>query len=424
MSMPRAVRHINEARLLTALLHDGPQSRADLARTLGLTRSTAGNLIAGLEDIGLVTAHGQDKVNGSDGMARDAGRPGALFTLRGEHSYFLGMELGVGYLRSALMDLNGAIVARHSVIWAHDAYGCHATAPDPDWLARRIAAATRQILEGVPPETPSGAADRLRGVCISVPGLVAGNGVVLRAPKLCWSNVPLLSLLRDHMPDVASISIENDANAFALSLMGDLRAKGIRDALFFWIETGVGGAIMCNGTLIRGAHGFAGEFGHLLTGAGLDMLSSVDGPERMEDVVGLDGVLADRHLRTAADPAGRMMTIERFLARVARNDPDAVSRLDRWSTSLAAALATLSSALDPHAIYLGGPGARLFLTTRDQVLDRLRGMQLTGSPMPRIMVSDLGEDAPSLGCAMMLHEQYLAIDESLVFGKAGRIGVA
>jgi predicted NBD/HSP70 family sugar kinase len=99
-----------------------------------------------------------------------------------------------------------------------------------------------------------------------------------------------------------------------------------------------------------------------------------------------------------------------------------MSRLGLWSKALASTLATLSSAFDPKPIYLGGPGAQLFPAARDQVIDQMRHMQLAGSPMPEIVVSDLGQDAPCLGCAMMLHEQYLAIDETLVFGKFGRVG--
>jgi predicted NBD/HSP70 family sugar kinase len=416
MSMPRAVRHINEARLITALLRKGPQSRPDLARMLGLTRSTTGNLISGLEALGFVTTKEIGADHDRTDMARDVGRPGALFALRGMHSYFLGMELGVGYLRAALMDLTGAIVARRFDAWMSDSDHCHGPSPDPDWLAGRIAAMARQILNEVETDGPDMAAERLRGLCISVPGLVTADGVILRAPKLGWSNVPFVSLLRDHMPDVPAIAIENDANAFALSQIGALRAQGIRDALFFWIEAGVGGAVMCNGMLIRGAHGFAGEFGHLLTIGPQDTILPLEEPARMEHVVGLDGVLSGQPDITRRAGAGRMMTVDGLLARVAQGDADAVSRLRLWAKALASTIATLSSALDPKAVYLGGPGTCLFSVARDDVLDQMRHLQLAGSPLPEIVVSDLGQDAPSLGCAMMLHEHFLAIDQTLVFG--------
>lgn len=418
MSMPRAIRHINEARLIAALLRKGPQSRADLARALGLTRSTAGNLIGGLEDIGLVTAQTSDTDEDRADTVRDVGRPGALFALCGDHSYFLGMELGVGYLRAVLMDLTGQIVARRYEPW--DSATSPSGAADPEWLAGRIAVMVDQILSMAAPG--GGVAQRLRGVCISVPGLVAADGTILRAPNLGWSNIPFLALLRAHLPDMPVISIENDANAFALSQMEDLRGRGIRDACFLWIEAGVGGAIMCNGTLIRGAHGYAGEFGHLLTVATDDLIVPAEGPARMEDVVGLDGVLAASRKTRTGTGSVRLMSVDSFLAALARRDADAMARLTLWSRALASTLASLSSALDPKAIYLGGPGALLFPVAREQVTRLMADMQLAGSPMPDIVVSDLGQDAPCLGCAMMLHEQYLAIDEKLVFGTFGRVG--
>ncbi len=66
MSMPKTVRHINEKRALSALLREGSLSRADLARRLGLTRSTASSIASGLIREGLVreTGSAEDAGNG------------------------------------------------------------------------------------------------------------------------------------------------------------------------------------------------------------------------------------------------------------------------------------------------------------------------------------------------------------------------
>ena len=68
MSMPRAVRHINEIRILDTLFRKGPMSRADLGRELGLMRSTAGNLVAGLAREGVI-AEGESEPTEREAMS-------------------------------------------------------------------------------------------------------------------------------------------------------------------------------------------------------------------------------------------------------------------------------------------------------------------------------------------------------------------
>ena len=92
MSMPQAVRHINETRALEALFRGGPMSRAELARRLGLTRSTASSIVADLVGAGLVA----EDTNEPQDRGSRTGRPGQ-FAPNTHHAVFIGADIGVGH---------------------------------------------------------------------------------------------------------------------------------------------------------------------------------------------------------------------------------------------------------------------------------------------------------------------------------------
>lgn len=401
MSMPRAVKHINESRLIGSLLRDGAQSRADLARRLDMTRSTAGNLIGGLAERGLVVAVA------SDATPRDVGRPGRDFALNGDHVHFLGVEIGVGYLRARLMDLAGQVI--------FDGTRAFDLTADPATVVAHLANMTRELLAARATPAP------VHGLCVSVPGVVTPNGQLVRAPYLGWRDVPLRTLLHEALPDMPLILTENDANAFAQSQVTALRAQGVQNALFFWIEAGVGGAALCNGALLRGRNGFAGEFGHLPTVAedlechvGTDAAPTTPDVARIEQVVGLVGLLPG--ISKTPDAAA---AVARFLVEADKGDPAAQSRLNRWTRVFARTIVSLSSAFDPSHVIVGGPGAQILTHRRDALISQCKAIQIPDSPMPTLLAVENGEGAAALGCATLLHADYLAIDKTLVFGETG-----
>ncbi|MDO5351850.1 MAG: ROK family protein [Succinatimonas sp.] len=101
------------------------------------------------------------------------------------------------------------------------------------------------------------------GIGVNLPGIVDRKlGILLRAVYAGWFNIQVKDYLVKKL-QILNIVCENDVNACAI---GELRfglGKKYKDFGWMTVSTGVGGAIVCNGHLIRGAHGFAGEFGHL-----------------------------------------------------------------------------------------------------------------------------------------------------------------
>lgn len=101
------------------------------------------------------------------------------------------------------------------------------------------------------------------GIGVNLPGPVdREKGILIRAVYAGWNNIPARDWITERT-GIEHIVCENDVNSCA---MGELRfGLGKEYGSFGWmtISTGVGGAVVCDGKLIRGAHGYAGEFGHV-----------------------------------------------------------------------------------------------------------------------------------------------------------------
>ncbi len=106
-SSPRRIRQTNVAAALRSLYTFGRMSRADLARRLGLNRSSSGQIVAELTGSGLV--HEVEDSSDRKGEHSRAGRPGILLELVPDAAVFLGVEIGVEHITAVIIDLCGQV---------------------------------------------------------------------------------------------------------------------------------------------------------------------------------------------------------------------------------------------------------------------------------------------------------------------------
>ena len=407
MAMPTAIRHINQARLLDTLFREGPMSRAGLARRLGTTRATAGNLVRRLEAEGLVRALETDgpaptlERQGDplvDGAAREVGRPGRRLDINPDHAYFAGADIGVGYISVVLINLKADLVADIAVPIALEA-------ETPDAVAALLDRALDDLLAKVGAEPAD-----LCGLCVSVAGLVDKDGLVLRAPYLGWHDVPLLALIAEARRGLPPIGAENDANAFAFAETYRSSDTGTRNALFIWLDAGVGGGIMLDGALVRGIDGYAGELGHIFVGDD-GVPSSAPLPGTLESYVGRESVLTRNRAL-----GGRAATLPDFFAELTAGAPAAKETANLWARALGRGIANLVSVLNPAKIVLGGPVAPLYPFVAPQLGAAIRNGLLADNPIPAVELSRQGDNAVAIGGAYRMHQAFLEIDEDIVFG--------
>lgn len=198
-----------------------------------------------------------------------------------------------------------------------------------------------------------GAAEIVRGG-IAVCGAVGSDGLVT-AVNLGWEGEPVGGLASERLG--IPVTVLNDAHAGAIGEGGFGAARDMSDYLYVSLGTGVGAAIVKDGEVLAGAHGRAGELGHI----------SVD-PRGRPCACGSRGCL-ETFISAAALEArwqevhGAPLPARKIIDRAIEYDPAASALWDEAIKALAEGLLTAMSLIDPVAIVLGGglsgAGARL-----------------------------------------------------------------
>jgi glucokinase len=233
-------------------------------------------------------------------------------------------------------------------------------------------------------------------------------GVLRYAPNLAWREIPLRDLLseRTGLPCV----VDNDANVAAWGEYRFGAARGYRHVLAVTVGTGIGGGIVADGELFRGAHGFAAEIGHIVV--------EPDGPPCGCGNRGCwEQVASGRALGRLAraeverEPAGRIAALAggaeasgRHVSEAAREgDPAAAAIFATVGRRLGEGIAGLVNILDPEVVIVGGgvaeEGAVLLEPAREAFLDAVEAPE--HRPEVPILAATLGNDAGAIGAAAL-----------------------
>lgn len=232
------------------------------------------------------------------------------------------------------------------------------------------------------------------------------------APHLSWRGVPAAERIERRLG--IPVLLEHDANAAALAEHRYGVALGGRVGLLVVLGTGIGGALMIDGELFRGAHGVAPELGHLrLVPEGRPCACGKRGCwERYCSGTGLVTtaleLLAER--RGTSSPLAREVSGNprrlsgRRVALAARNgDPVALAAMAELARWLGAGLALVADVYDPEVVVIGGgvsESAPLFL---DEAREHYAAA-VTGSgyrTLARIRTAQLGTEAGIIGAALL-----------------------
>lgn len=303
-------------------------------------------------------------------------------------------DLGGTNLRAATIDADGTIGARVR----HASPG---GADNPAEVVRALVAAAREC------ERQTTANDGvIRAASIAVPGIVdASNQLVIRAPNVpCLNNFKLKEALQNELD--WPVVLENDANAAALGEMWKGAARDCRSVICLTLGTGVGGGIILDGKLWRGADGFAAEIGHMTidpfgtrkcncgNSGCLELYASATGVVRMTQEA-----LSEVH---DSRLVGFGLSARKVFEAGLTGEPIALAAFSQMGTYLGIALATLINVLNPEIIVIGGGVAKAWQLfekdMREQVAQR-------AFPLPaarvRIVPAECGDDAGLLGAARL-----------------------
>lgn len=246
-------------------------------------------------------------------------------------TYTVGIDLGGTHIKASAFTPDGAVLHRetHPTLDGGRVDGVPAWA---DTIRRLLDVWTTRF---------SAPADR---VGVAAPGLPAPNGrsivsMPFRMEGLEGFDWGVFLARADGVPVV------NDAHAALLGEAWQGAARGRTDAVLLTLGTGVGGAILADGRLLRGAIGRAGHLGHI----SLDPhgpVSILRTPGAIEELIG--------ECSLAARSSGRFQTTRALLAASEAGDAEAAAVWARSVRALACAIASYINILDPEVVILGG----------------------------------------------------------------------
>ena len=311
--------------LLRLLRAAQPISRAELARRVGVNRSTVTDTFKPLIAAGVVREEALSVP--APGASRNLGRPPTALTFSDEHGFFVGVNVGVRRTAVGLSTLTGEVLAEEEFDTPSEPAGALATMRETvGRLARRAGGR------------------RLRVIGVSVPGPTdAARQKITYAPHLGWHDVAVADALRfdgEGGPAKAETSVpvvvENDATAAALYelrlRLGRAESERLDDFVLVRSGTGLGVGLVLGGEVFRGdalGEGFAGEFGHMTIVAGgkqcrcgnrgcWEMYASASAASALYtgDRVQLGGQSAPRFVEIVGRAEGGELRAQRTLGRV------------------------------------------------------------------------------------------------------------
>jgi predicted NBD/HSP70 family sugar kinase len=363
---PALLRTLNQGALMQRLREGGPRSRAQLARDTGLSKPTVSQALAELELAGLVRPVGP--------AAPSRGRTALLYEPDPTAGYVVGIDIGRAWIRVAVADLAGTVLARSDTPNRSRTGAAVVRA-----VAREARAAVKQAGIGW---------SRVVHTVVGSPGVFdPSTGRLWHAPNLPdWSKPGLADELRAAL--TASTTIDNDANLAAVGERDFGRGRDARSFVYLELGTGLGVGIVIDGELYRGARGAAGEVGYIPWPG--------DGASRRSERGRLEEATSAAAVVVSAREAGMRgeLTAKSVFDAARRGNPKALKAVDVEAWRIAQLLATITAVVDPEFIVLGGGlGA-----SADLLRPRIETSLQELSPLEtHVEESELGQDAIVLG---------------------------
>jgi glucokinase len=309
--------------------------------------------------------------------------------------FTLGVDLGGTNVRVAAVDHGGQVLVQHR-------------APSPEDFDA-IIGVIAELVGSVSLECPDPPA-----LGVGTAGMIDFEGVVHYAP-----NLPALieKPMRAAVQTATGLRtvVDNDANAAALGEVLHGAAEGCRQALVVTLGTGIGGAIVDAGRVVRGAHGFAAEIGHFQVKEGEPMCACGQ-PGHWEAIasgnalgrMGREQAAAGRAPSVVAAAGGDAAAVSGVHVGDAAQagGADALAILDEWARWVAIGLAGLTNIIDPERIVISGGlvelGEVLFDPLRRHFEGRIEGPD--HRPNVVIVPAALGQQAGVIGAAALARD--------------------
>ncbi|WP_461002908.1 ROK family transcriptional regulator [Streptomonospora sediminis] len=338
---PRLLRQLNDRAALELLLASGPMTRTQLGQETGLSKVTASQLLARLEERRLVHVVGS--------QAGGRGPNAALYAVVPSAAYALALDIRATEVTGALADITGHVAGEFSLDPSDTG--------DPVEQVRNAVNRLLQTCEVTP--------ELLSSCTIGTPGVVdpRTGGVRFSFDLHSWLEGAFRALRAELGP---TVRIENDVNLAALAEHAEGAGEDTSDFVLIWLGAGggVGMAIMLDDRIHWGATGGAGEIGYLpVPGAPLPGDVGLPGgyqslrrtSERPTIAHGFQALVGAQEIRALGESHGYSgKTVGDILAAAGEAGSAGDAFLDELAERIARGVAAVCVVLDPGLVVLGG----------------------------------------------------------------------
>ncbi|KOU69210.1 ROK family transcriptional regulator [Streptomyces sp. MMG1533] len=331
------------AQIFTTVLSQGPLTRLEVARRAGLSAAAVTKAVRPLIEDGYLVEDAAEE-------ARPAlGRPATLVRVDGGRALFLGIKVTGDEIIGVLTDLCCRIRAARHV-------------PLTDRDLKVVLAATADVVQELLADADGSGAGVL-GLGIAVSGDVdRAAGVVRYSPFLEWRDVPLaeLAATTTGLP----VTVDNDVRALTVAEQWFGAGAGLSDFAVVTVGAGIGCGLVVHGRVVAGAHGVAGEIGHVTV--------DPSGPSChcgnrgcVEAIAGDAAILRRIRETTGVDVADTAEAVR--LAR--RGVPGAREAYARAGEAIGRGIATVANLLGPERVIISGEGLAAHDLFAEQIRD-------------------------------------------------------
>jgi len=382
VDISRSTLGISGASELFQLLRDGtPRTRAELAATTGLARSTIALRVDELISLGLISPVSDAQSTG--------GRPSSQFALNPASKVVLAADLGVTHGVIAVANLSGRILAKTS--------GAIDIADGPETVLAWMVETGKTLLA----ELKLDLGDVI-SVGIGVPGPVEhSSGRPVNPPIMPgWDHFDVPGFVHEHFP--VPVLVDNDVNIMALGEQA-FAWPSVDNLIFVKVSTGIGSGVISSGLLQRGAQGIAGDIGHVQIARGNGTPCHCGNRGCLEAMASGPAIAKSlRDLGYETNDNGSIIELVR------QGNIDAIQAIRQAGRDLGEVLTACVSLMNPSVIIVGGSmaavGEHIIAGVREIIYTR--SMPLATSHLT-IASSSAGSQAAILGAAL------LAIDHAL-----------
>src|ERR1700688_1607859 len=367
---PAGMRQMNERIVLQAVRVHGPLTRSEIARLTHLSTQTTSLIVDRLIDDGLLAREARTRVQGR------MGQPSVPISLRADGAFSIGVKVGRRSLDVLTMDFAGQVHARDVIEYAY---------PDPRTVFSLLAAKLDHMMAALGDD-----AAKVVGIGVAAPLWLGGWRNFFDTPPevfAAWNEIDIRARVQALTALPVEFAKDTTAACAAELLMG--QGRGLRDFLYVFIGTFIGGGLVIDGRLHAGPKGNAGAVGSFpLMSEGMPQLLNV------ASVYVLEKRFTDAGFPAAAAHDQRALSAQLW--------PLCEAWLDAACPALAAAIATAAALVDLDGIVMDGELDRQLLR---EVLSRtdtaLDAFEWQGMLRPRLVEGEIGADARAMGGAIL-----------------------